>query len=571
MEAKGKNSKSFFGFIKGNFVSIFSILIFIFLFLYFSLHGSGPLGSDELLYADAGLRGYGNYIVMNRYTHIYLQLLFMSLASTPMIGINIFWGFIMSTTAVSVFLFGRYFSKDTNFLHGFFALLIFLSANLFFRYFGVPIVDLTTLMLFMIYLLVMLYFRRKSQSWWIVVLLGVLFFFTFKSKEFAIILLFTLPILGYENDRKFNFRKLVSRLKFYLLGIGIGALVLVGVNAIVLRDPFFGLRFSDWVQFRKTIASFTSINPDPDSYLKTLMLSVYILPFTLYLLSLFKKRDSILLIDIFIWFLPLIYIIMMTLTMIRSGWRTDERYIYPILGLVCALAPQFFEFPLPKNRKGWYRYSIYFLSVVIGFILIRQMMYWFTDYIQMSFSSFVLNYALDIFFIILLMGMIIIKEDKIIKSMAFVLLLFMNLYFPLSINVKTSLRGDLAQKVSDRFAPLAAFKDQITLCETTKFEFSPQVLDDMRIGPDPYEAAGMFNIKYDSRLSIEAFDFFEKEVPIIISIDESDADYILMSISDWQKLIRNNPEFQLERYSMVREPSNEYILLEAVERTGCPE
>ncbi|MDY6873506.1 MAG: hypothetical protein SVR81_06010 [Chloroflexota bacterium] len=570
MEENERTTKLILRFIKRNLVLLFSIVVFVFLFFYFTIHAAGPWGSDELLYADAGLRGYGNYIVMNRYTHIYLQLFFMSLAPTPLIGMRFFWGFIMSVTSVSVFLLGRYITTKSNFIHGIFALLIFLATNLFWLYFGVPIVDLTAMMMVTIYLLVLVYFMRRNQAKWVVVLLGFLFFFSFKTKEFAVILLVTLPIFGFEEPRVFKFRRLLSFILYYLLGIGVGVLLFIGLNAIVINDPLFGLRFSDWITFRQTIASFTHLKPDPDSYLKKLMFSVFYLPFTLYLLGAIKKRDSISTAEYFIWLSPLIYIVMMTLTMIQSGWRTDERYIYPIIALVCALAPQFFTFPLPENRKEWIKFSIYLASAVIGFLLIRQSIYWFTSLIQMSFSSFVLNYVLDIFFLILLGGMILIHDEKLPNSAVLIFFLIMNLYFPLSINVKTSMRGDNAEKVSKRFAPISAFRGEGNICETTTIEMTPQVLDAMRIGPDPNEAAAMVNVFYDYRLPNNGFGFFDENTPLIDSLQESNADYILMGASEWQKIMQYNPDFELERYSLIHEPLDKYVLLESIDKTTCP-
>ena len=95
---------------------ILAVIFFVGLFVFFSAYAAGPKGSDELLYADIGLRGYGNYIVMNRYTHIYLQAIFMALAPTPLIGMRVFWGFVASASTILVFLFGRYLRKGKQYL-----------------------------------------------------------------------------------------------------------------------------------------------------------------------------------------------------------------------------------------------------------------------------------------------------------------------------------------------------------------------------------------------------------------------------------------------------------------------
>jgi hypothetical protein len=80
----------------------------------------------------------------------------------------------------------------------------------------------------------------------------------------------------------------------------------------------------------------------------------------------------------------------------------------------------------------------------------------------------------------------------------------------------------------------------------------------------------MFNIYYDLRLPIDVFDFFGKDDPLITSLNNSDADYILITESEWQKLIRNNPDVSFEEYLRMDEPLNEYVLLQAVNGSSCP-
>ncbi|MBG0770853.1 MAG: hypothetical protein H0S82_04045, partial [Anaerolineaceae bacterium] len=250
-------------YLQKNFKFIFPAIIFVGLFVFFSAFSAGPRGSDELLYADIGLRGYGNYIVMNRYTHIYLEALFMALAPKPLIGIKLFWGFVMSVSAVSVYLIGRYIRKGNNIWHGIIALLIFLSGNLFERYFGIPIVDLTTMMMVMVYILVFIYYIRKNDSNWVILVLGAIFFWAFKTKEFSVILLLTLPAFGFTSTGEFKWKKALIGLGFFALGVFAGSLFFILLNAVLLGDPLFGFRISDWIQFKATIASFTTIRPDP--------------------------------------------------------------------------------------------------------------------------------------------------------------------------------------------------------------------------------------------------------------------------------------------------------------------
>ena len=58
--------------------------------------------------------------------------------------------------------------------------------------------------------------------------------------------------------------------------------------------PYLALEFQTGFNSEQTMASFTSINPDPDSYLKELMWPLYFFSFTLYLLSYAKRQSKVL-------------------------------------------------------------------------------------------------------------------------------------------------------------------------------------------------------------------------------------------------------------------------------------
>lgn len=548
---------------------ILAAIIFVVLFAFFSIFSAGPKGSDELLYADIGLRGYGNYIVMNRYTHIYLEAFFMAIAATPLAGMRIFWGFVMSVSAVAVFLFGRYIRKESNIWHGVIALLIFLSSNIFYRYFGIPIIDLTTMMMVMIYLLVLLYFVRWNDSKWVVVLLGALFFWAFKTKEFVVILLLTLPILGFDSSMDFKWKRALTGLAFFALGVLAGSLAFILVNTIVLGDPLFGFRISDWVQFRATMTSFTSIKPDPESYLQELIWPIYFLSFTLYLLSFGKRQFKLSLREKLIWLIPLVYLVMMILLMIRSGWRTDERYLYPVMGLIMALAPQFFEFKRPSGRKET---LVYLFGLLIGgavIIAVRYLLLRMGNALGMTLSEIVLHYAIDLFFLALLLAMLVIPEKTPIVSILMIVLIGLNVYFSLTMNLKAALRRDNLNEVNNRFAYLVVPPGTLDLCPETTIEISPGLLEEMSIHPDPYEAAGVLNIFYDTKLPIEAFSFMPEDKPIESSISQSEADYLLMTTNEWENMLDANPDLSFTPYQLVIEDNNWLVIMENGGRSSC--
>ena len=54
------------------------------LWIVLALLAGGPIYSDEMLYIDAGLRNFAEPSYGNRYFHIYLQKIFISIFSTPL-------------------------------------------------------------------------------------------------------------------------------------------------------------------------------------------------------------------------------------------------------------------------------------------------------------------------------------------------------------------------------------------------------------------------------------------------------------------------------------------------------
>ena len=315
-------------------------------------------------------------------------------------------------------------------------MLIFLAGNIFDHHFGIPIVDLTAMMMVMIYLLVFVYFIRKNDANWVIILLGAIFFWAFKAKEFAVILLLTLPAFGFDSKDSFSWKKALAGLGYFALGVLAGSAVFILVNTIVLGDPLFGIKLSDWIQFRATIASISAINPNPESYLQELIWPVYFLPFTLYLLSFVKLQSKLSICEKSIWLMPLVYLGMLILLMVKSGWRVDGRYLYPVVGLMVVLATQYFEFKLPHGKKATIIYFIELLAGVVIIFLVRFLLYRISAALGMTITDLVMNYAIDLFFLALLLAVLTIPEKTPLASILMIVLIGLNVFFSLSMNLK---------------------------------------------------------------------------------------------------------------------------------------
>jgi hypothetical protein len=57
---------------------------------------------------------------------------------------------------------------------------------------------------------------------------------------------------------------------------------------------------------------------------------------------------------------------------------------------------------------------------------------------------------------------------------------------------------------------------------------------------------------YDYHLLIYGFGFFNANTHLINLIQASDADYILMETSEGRKIMQYNPDFESEKYSLIK-------------------
>ena len=148
---------------------------------------------------------------------------------------------------------------------------------------------------------------------------------------------------------------------------------------------------------------------------------------------------------------------MMVVLMVKSGWQTDERYLYPIIGLIAAFAPQYFNFTLPEGKK---EITVYFVGLLIGgaaLFIIRFLLYRISAALGMTITQLVMHYAIDLFFLALLLAMFAVPEKSPLISLFFIVLIGLNLFFSLSMNLKAALRQDNLSDVNNRFRATGSF------------------------------------------------------------------------------------------------------------------
>lgn len=332
------------------------IIVFGLLWVAFALLAGGPIFSDEMMYIDIGLRNISEPSYGNRYFHIYLQKLFISIFPTPLTGVRVFWGFLVSLTTALVYLNAREFTRKSTVLHGLLAIAFFFSFPLLREYSGEPAVDITAMAMTTLYLAIYLWGVMNPEKYkQTLFILGALAFLCLKTKETTIFI--NILLFGYFKERikgKPTLKDLANLIRPFLFGIAAGIGLFILLDTIFLGKPFFAIAPSTF----NAIFTHYDFGPvffhGPSSWYKLYLLDELLLPFLHFLLSGMKLQrkaeDNIRV----IWIYPLLFIAFLSWNMFKIPWGFIERFYFPALPVIAILAPQAlrFKWPRKKTRLG---------------------------------------------------------------------------------------------------------------------------------------------------------------------------------------------------------------------------
>jgi hypothetical protein len=542
------------------------ILVGIILLGAIFFNGSGgPIFSDELWYMNVGLKNQTDPFILNRYTHVFAQKLFMEIASTPLIGSRIFWAILITTTAGMVYIGARFLSKRNNFFHGLIALGLFLSLPFLAEYSGTTIVDITTMNIMALFAILYIFSLRSGHSKnWLVILMGFVFFLGIKTKENALSLAILLPAFGLMNER-FTFSRLWDRLKYFIIGLIAGVLFFILINGLVLKDPFFGIKPADWKYFFQTyVGSGIASGGSPEFYTNYIFIVIPV-PFLLYVISGVKSKDRFSISERLLWPIPLLVLLFLIYIMARYQWGLIPRYFFPAFPFVAMLAPQFLDFQLPDN---WKSLSVTFLLLAIGFVFLvglRSFLIFLSDRLNWTFADFLTNIFYPVILTVL-MGIIFLvgKYNKVTVVIP-VLILFALLFYPLSHQFKQFILVHPNQaRVEERFYPFSAFSQQIKPSTNMIMCVAPAMTMNRNMLSDKVdELLSMVNVYYDTQTSRGNYRYFSSSPEIPSQLAQYNCDYALMKTDEWMIATENAGENQsiLQNYQVNVDPKNILVLL----------
>ncbi len=263
------------------------IIISGLLWITLALLAAGPIFSDEMLYLDAGLRNIAEPSYGNRYFHIYIQKLFISIFPTPLAGVRVFWGLLISLTAALVYLNARQLTRRSTVLHGLLAVAFFFSYPLLIEYSGEPAVDITAMAMVTLYLTIYLWgVKNPEKQKQALFILGILAFLCLKTKETTIFI--NVLLFGYLKERikeKLVLKDLINFIRPFLFGIGAGIGLFILLDTVILGKPFFAIAPSTFSAIFSNYDFGTVFFFGPSSWYQIYLLDELLIPFLLFIIS----------------------------------------------------------------------------------------------------------------------------------------------------------------------------------------------------------------------------------------------------------------------------------------------
>jgi hypothetical protein len=526
-----------------------SLLFFIALWVGLSFNTGGPIYSDELLYIEIGLNNQSAPNYGNRYFHVYLQKLFMAVAPTPLIGIRVYWAFMIALTTLLVYWSARIFLKESSPLHGLLGVAIFLSYKFLSSYAGVTSVDIAAMMMAMALIFTYLLYQRTEKKG-LLYLLGALTFLAFKTKETT--LFANVVLLGFFFDKqgKFAFKNILPILKSYLIGFlgAIGLFILL--DSIFLGQPFFAISPATIKEVFENYAYTGGFRKEPVDWYQTYLLDDIMIPFLLFVVTGVKLNTrTVSPQKKILWAFPLLLVSFITLNMLKIPWGFIERFYFPALPVIAFLAPQFISIPDCKDQKSRWQLPAAILAALLLVVVMRQFgMRYVTD-IDWTYGKYLESIYFPILLSVLL-GLVILAEKQNLLTFGIILFFLVSWVLPqLSYNYKyIYVEPTTNAKFQIKYYPFLEFQQDIAVREDVKMYTTATIFnntvenEDHMFSDNPYDILGMYDVLFNMRTERDNLTLSYKQEDIPEQILAERYDFMILSTDDWQYLQDNYPE-----------------------------
>ncbi len=487
------------------------------------LTAGGPVSWDELLYMETSWNLKEVPWILNRYTHIYFQSLFMHLVGDPLEGSKIYWSFLISSSLAGTYLAARLLASHSRVLTGLIAVILFCHLRLPFRYSGTPYADFCLMFLGTWSAVVFLLAcdRGGIPRRVLLILLGLFLLLAVKSKEHGIVYWTLLLALG-RIKNEFSWQTLKRDLLWVILGGLSGGFCIIIADTIALGNPLYSL----WPGNVESVLDYNAglfEERSPDSWLRILTAQTLALPFLLYLAAPFVSLIENWTRKV-VWSIPILFVLFLTIIRIFIRFELSDRQLINSLPLLCAGASLFFQPFLGglHSRETRLRMVIFTLSILPAlFVIVLKL----PERIAATWgwTSFPLESAV-IFpvgaFLLLLLAAWFRQQPNhsVVFAIAFV---FWLAALP---GVKANLSNlyhDTAGKISrERFLPYKEFEDFIPVAGQPRFLVSPEVYSGLgMLGRSAESCSWMFDLYFKTDTQTGQFVYEEPDRDRLLSGD----------------------------------------------------
>jgi hypothetical protein len=530
-----------------------------------TLTAGGPMFSDELGYIAAGMNGFKDPSILNRYFHIYIQAFFLQLAPSPITGARLFWAVEIVLTALMIYFGIRLLNRKATVVHSLVGVIFFFALPFFLTYSGDTIIDFTSMVvLTAMFFLYLLSIRFEKAAMWLIMGMGAMLFFAFETKEVNVAAGYVVLGLGLDAEGHFHWKQLWQKVRWFLLGIAGGAIVYMILGAIVVKDPFWGFRISEYRAYINGYANLFLTGHEPYDYLGVLLKTLPL--FLLFLVSGVQNKERIGAREKVVWYYPFVMVIAITIAWMRSRYGTLDRLLFPALSVMCMFVPQFLAYDFPAEKKEKIRLG---LSLLAGMVLVVCLVFLY-PYIAKAIGWDTTEFTSSFVLTIVLSGLLILigwirqyKRTAFVLALTGVVLLAAEAFYTNFRNV-VILRSN-QDNFSERLSPFSSFKTSIHYSPSMQMLISLDLRNSYYLlGNGLDDIVGLFDLYFDRPAQRQNFTLVEARPELQPDILQDTFDYVLMTNGDWSTLSQQpGVEQQIEAlYSVSNDKTGRIYFLE---------
>jgi hypothetical protein len=542
-------------------------------------HIGTSIGWDDLFYMSLSQYTTKEAWVLNRYGHVYLQKFFFWLADDALAGAKLYWCFLFFSTCVLVYWCARMLAGKRGYAVGIVAVLLFCSAPIFAQYAGSTDADLTVMFLVMLATFVYLIFfvnRHGGYRHLVIMLLGLMLFWSIKSKETGLCMAVLFLGLGEDKTGKFSIARFIRDIGWVCVGVAAGSVLLMSLDLIFIGDFWFSVRPSSIRGLFKFNTGEYAWHDKGTSWFQFLLISPLLTAFLFYLLvgRMPFGRDRLTKHEGIVWCIPLMFVFFLTAVMIQIrtfAVPSTQRYLLPVIAGICVWAAQFFRLgPMEpdqaevksKTESFPLKALIDTVLVVLAFAVVCFLMYKIPDLIKnagwSSLERFYDTVISPLAVTGLLLYAVVLRRRGRVALFVLSLCLFFIIYFPLK-STLTSLKGRIAAQRSEwRYEPYRVFANELSFDKDVKIVVSKNIYASSNMLGRGFEShCWMFNVFFNGKFDVNQFIDGTWD-----DILKGNYTYAFLTWKDWKGITEKyNVEQLVKNYALKADEATQVVLL----------